>query len=558
MTAPDFLALARGDEEQSNAIIPKQPLEVEFGVGSTMPFSVPYDGPRSGSDTLYEALRPLGEDQGPSVTQLQAMLRTDGQARALYRLISQPIRSALKGFSVVPMEDPENPGKASNGEAPERGQEEADFVMNMLTLPPSGGGMTIPLRRVLSQMLLGIFDGFAPFELVYWQPDKGPLKGKYTLQKIAYRPANTITFLTDEKGDYQGLRQRTFWQGKTIDEKIDAVNTLYFAANEEERQFYGVSYFQTAFYHYDKKVKLYYVAHLAAQRAATGTRVGTPPANASKTNLQEFYRALDAIAATQYIGLPGPDWAVEILHEGGNFDFMTYVNHHNSQMSKSVLAAFFDQSQGSGKGESLITSSRNGIGGSEGMSDSFVAMLRAIMDDIADVINNMLIPKFIDWNFGSGLYPTFQWGAFTDESKTAIRDTFDKLATAGQQSNVTPEFMRSLEQQMSEEMGLDIDYAAVDEREAAQAAQAAAQAALGGVPGQSQPAGQAAAPGATGARPPVAPAAAQTPASPAAAIQSAQLAGGGLQTTKNIGFTADDEDFLMLLASDLLDAAYVG
>ena len=54
------------------------------------------------------------------------------------------------------------------------------------------------------------------------------------------------------------------------------------AAQEEERKFYGISFFQSAFYHYDKKVKLYYTAHLAAQRAAVGTRVGTVPQQATK------------------------------------------------------------------------------------------------------------------------------------------------------------------------------------------------------------------------------------------------------------------------------------
>ena len=42
-------------------------------------------------------------------------------------------------------------------------------------------------------------------------------------------------------------------------------DALYFANDEAERPFYGVSMFESAFYHYDKKTKLYYIAH---QRAA--------------------------------------------------------------------------------------------------------------------------------------------------------------------------------------------------------------------------------------------------------------------------------------------------
>ncbi len=54
----------------------------------------------------------------------------------------------------------------------------------------------------------------------------------------------------------------TFFQGRTIDVKIPKNTALYFANEEAERPFYGVPMFEAAFYHYDKKVKLYYIAHL--------------------------------------------------------------------------------------------------------------------------------------------------------------------------------------------------------------------------------------------------------------------------------------------------------
>jgi hypothetical protein len=56
------------------------------------------------------------------------------------------------------------------------------------------------------------------------------------------------------------------------------------------------------------------------------------------------------------------------------------------------------------------------------------------------------------------MYPRFKWGPLTEEAKAAIQDTFDKLATAGQQANVTPEFMLELEQRLAGDFGFDIDY----------------------------------------------------------------------------------------------------
>ena len=234
--------------------------------------------------------------------------------------------------------------------------------------------------------------------------------------------------------------------------KIAKETSLYYACNEAERPFYGVSMFESAFFHYDKKTKLYYIAHLAAQRAACGTRVGTMKPNPSASDKNNFVKALANLGLAQYIVVPDADWTVNNLEEKGNFDFLGLINHHNSQMSKSVLAAWFDQDQGAGKGDSALVDFGN-------QDDAtWLMMLDSILEEMAQVIDTHIFPRFVDWNFGSGKYPQFKWGELTAEQKAAIQDTFDKLAAAGQTANVTPEFMLELEERMAEDLGLDIDY----------------------------------------------------------------------------------------------------
>jgi hypothetical protein len=222
--------------------------------------------------------------------------------------------------------------------------------------------------------------------------------------------------------------------------------------NESERPFYGVSMFEAAFFHYDKKVKLYYISHLAAQRAAVGTRVGTMKPNPAKSDKDAFIAALANLGLAQYIALPDADWTVQNLEEKGNFDFLGLINHHNSQMSKSVLAQWFDETQGSGQGDSALVDFGN-------QDDAtWLMMLDGLLAEMAEVIDNHIFPRFVDWNFGTGNYPKWKWGDLTAEQKAAIQDTFDKLAVAGQTANVTPEFMLEIEQRMAEDLGLDIDY----------------------------------------------------------------------------------------------------
>jgi len=427
----ELIELATKDMISNTMSIPRPELEMEVGHSFYLPFLQEFKN-------SWE----LPREEEVSVKKLVAMRQSDGQAQALYRLITRPIQAALKGSTFVPSDL--YPG----------GEEEAAFIEKLFTLPASNGGMLTSFPLVIAQMLRAVFDGFAPFELVYQRPSSGPLKGKYTLQKVAYRPAETIKFLIDKNGNFDGFRQQTYFNGELIDVKIPKDDAVYYTANEDERPFYGQSYFKAAFYHYDKKVKLYWLLHVAAQRAAMGTRVGTIPKNANVTEKNRFLKALADVGLAQYIAVPD-GYTVESLKEAGSFDFLQYINHHNSQMSKSVLAPFFDTEQGSGGDSSLVDFGKQ--------DDSlFMLMLNTIMREIADVINNQIIPRFIDWNFSSGKYPKFQWGELTDEQKNAIKDTFDTLATAGQTLTISPEFVWELEKKQAAELGLEIDWNPID------------------------------------------------------------------------------------------------
>lgn len=437
--------------------LPKPPPEADnFSVG--VPYYLPFSTPYRDS---WEVFR----DDPVSIRQLISMRRQDGQARALYRLLTKPILAALKNADVIPV-DGQTGGKA-----------EAQFIKDMFFQPAAMGGMQHTFARFIKQMCLALFNGFTAWEMVYWVPDQGPLKGKVTLRMIDWRPSETLTFLLDGQGQFNGFRQRTFFQGRTIDVKIPKETAVYYAHEEAERPFYGVSMFESAFYHYDKKVKLYYIAHLAAQRAAVGLRVGTMAPNPHYQDRSSFTKALADMGMAGYIVLPSQDWTVTSLKETGTFDYLGLVNHHNSQMSKSVLAEWFDNAQGGGDGDSAIVDFGK-------QSDvTFFMMLEGIMEEMAQVIDHDIIPRFIDWNFGSSKYPQFKWGQLTAEQKAAIQDTFDKLAAAGQSANVTPQFMLELEKKLASDLGLDIDYDTIEKQREQQQAAMESQFQMGGAGG---------------------------------------------------------------------------
>lgn len=439
------------------------PYEENFAVG--VPYYLPFATPYRDSWEIFR-------DDPVTIRQLIGMLRQDGQARALFRLVTMPILAALHSCVIRPPEnfEPEGGSPDSNvpGQAPHKSPPdnksalaETEYIHNLFFLPASQGGMTHSFSQFIRRLLLATMEGFSAFEMIYWVPKTGPMKNKITLRKVDWRPSETVTFLLDGQGEFNGFRQRTFFQGRTIDVKIPKDRSFYFTCGEEERPFYGVSLFESAFYHYDKKTKLYYIVHLAAQRAAVGTRVGTMPPNPAAKDKINFTNALRDLGMAQYIVVPSGDWTVESLNEtASRFDYLGLINHHNSQMSKSLLAEWFDSDQGKGASESTLVDF-----GTQN-DETFMMMEQAIMSDMERCVNEHIIPRFIDWNFGTARYPEFHFGTLTEEQQAAVQDTFDKLATAPPGA-VSRQFMMQLEKRMAKALGLTIDYGPI-ERQAMQ------------------------------------------------------------------------------------------
>lgn len=409
--------------------------KIEVGVDHSLPFTTPF------ADS-YE----LSKISDVSVQQLSTMRKTDGQARALFRLLTQPLRAALKTATFIPE-------KGVVG-----GDEEAEFARDLLTLPATSGGMQTPFRKFISQLTLAVNDGFSAFEIVPWVPKDGPLAGKWAIKKLANRPSETVRIIVDKQGQFNGFRQIVALNGELKDVHIPRDSSFYYATQEEENPFYGLSWMLPAYYHWDNKLRLYFLAHNDAQRASSGIRVGHIPDAYDRQERQDFITALKRFGTSQYMVIP-EGYSVDVVREGSSHDFLGLINHHNSMMSVSVLAQFLDKNPG---GETPLVDF--------GRSDKsmFLLAIQDIMDDIADVINHNIIPRFIDYNFSrkrSVKYPEFRWGKVTDDQKAAITATFEKLMAAGQSVNVTRQFMRELEKLTAEEFGLPIDYEAIEKEE---------------------------------------------------------------------------------------------
>lgn len=471
-------------------------LNLELGVERILPFSFWGDGDGNGGGEITRdaALIPIEE--------LVSMRRRDGQARALIRLFTLPILSAFAdGEWIAPpnvdLEEADAKAKESEGKKPDskpdakaepksskkitsekssdktdaKGEKrlpyeaEVEFANEMWNLPKQAGGMKISKTQVLKRMLLMLTDGFSAFEEVRTVPEEGVLKGKIVLEELAYRDSRTLRFRVDDKGKFNGLRQIATVNGKTVDVVIPPEKCFVVTNQGEENPFYGVSLFEAAYEHYQIKRKLYYIAHLAAQFAAVPGRIGEVPQGAAPQHIAAFKTALANFAFNTAAVMP-PGFKVVPFTANGTFDFLKLIDHHNHMMSKSVLAGFIDEENRA----TLIE-----VGRTDPNSDFFILALEAIMDEIAEEISQTLMPKYIDWNFGTGNYPIFKFGVLSDSAKSAIQEIFKTVVTSSV-LNSTPEFVRELEKKLAKSLDLDIDYDEIEEQEK-QAAEDAAKAA---------------------------------------------------------------------------------
>lgn len=410
-------------------------MEGELGVTLDLPFG-------TWNEEIYNPNEINVPDLLPRLDQMQ---RNDGHMRALYRLLSLPFRRAEYRIE----------------EADGGGEEEADLVKQMFTRPPYEGGMSTSFDYIRALGSKAMVNGFQVFEKV-WDTAEVPGHGMCTvLRKLAPRAAKTVRFRADANGGFDGVVQRAYApQTGYRQVLIPKEKVFFFTVDKEEHPFYGRSMFEPALYHYDKKHKLYYIAHIAAQMGAVPGRLGyEDEGDLTPDQKIEFRTALANFGFNTAMMVPR-GFRVEAFESKSNVagDILSLINHHNIQSSQSVLGQFLDLSQGESATGSYALS-KDG-------SDLFIMCMETLLGSWAEHLSWYVIPDIIDNNFATKKYPTFCFDPLADDMKAALAAIFETIVSA--KFPPSSDFMFELEKQVAEKLGLDIDYDKIEkEREQA-------------------------------------------------------------------------------------------
>lgn len=359
------------------------------------------------------------------VKDYRKMWQNDGQVASIVMLPRLMILGA--GYELLPPDEGEE-------------TEEYQFIKDNLLGSTGGNGMKTPIEDVIEDMTYFPFEGARFYELVFEQKD-----GKILLSKIATRDNTTCYPIIDTHGEYGGFWQRAFVLNNFIDVFIPKTKSVALIFNQAYGGVNGLSILRAAWYHWDVKHKLYFISHLAAE-IQTIPPVKVTHENADPTVLNAVNQAVDGRGMESRVTVP-KGIEIDSLSSGtATVAIKELIDHHNSLIAKSLLSQWIDLGSESGSSGSFA------LGASQ--IKVYFNFVKGISRKIEDTFNNIIIPKLIDMNFGSGIYPKFKINPITDESKQLAIDLFKDLIADGK---VNPRTLSSIIKKASEDNGFDFD-----------------------------------------------------------------------------------------------------
>jgi phage gp29-like protein len=275
--------------------------------------------------------------------------------------------------------------------------------------------MNNSLEETLDQMLSAVPFGFSVAEPVYTKYKEGKFKGKIGLRKAKVLNPTTVKFKMNDYGDVLAVIQEIGEKKITIPyEKM-----IHFPFDSEFGSPYGSSALHAIHKHWYIKDNMYKFANMAYERNGMPLLVGTVK---NKNEVGKMRRILDNILGRTGVAISGTD-DIKVLDSTKTMDFVHYINHHNMMIMRGLMIpSLLFGNEGSGTGSYALGQSH---------FDMFLFRLESIQKDLQKVINDKIVKRLIDINFGKQeVYPELQFKPLMDKDRDKLSDIFFKLVNA--------------------------------------------------------------------------------------------------------------------------------
>lgn len=357
------------------------------------------------------------------------MLKVDGKAETLVQALTLPVMNARQSILKDNSTDVVH-----------------QFIQRALLSPANNGGMSTPLRMVISQMLMASVYRKSYHEKVFAVRE---LDGKYryVYDKLAWRPPTTCAVVRDRThGSFRGYRQMPIRYEDTEEIWIKPQRALVYIHNQHRNPLEGKSDLDIAHWCYITKQKIRFLWYQFLEGQSLPKTVVKARTEA------EANKAAGKIVTLRSGGVVGVTDAISVdaLESSGRgaSQFKEALDWLNSEASGSVLAGFTDLGSAAVQGTGSFALSKD--------QTSFFQMSRdAVAREVEETINQFVIADLVKYNFGPGTpCPIFQFGPIQeDDAQMAVALL---QATAQSPNQVLPkEFMDELIERVAGLLGLN-------------------------------------------------------------------------------------------------------
>lgn len=356
----------------------------------------------SGIISLEEYNRKLTGKTGLEI--YDKMRRSDGSTSSALRIVKLPLLSAT--WKVAPASDDEQDKKAA-----EVCQHNLDFI---------------GWKQILKEILLHLDFGYSVFEKVY---DVIPSEfGDYLgITELGSIKQKTVLRWEQQNGS-PGITQ-TNSSGPEVSVPLEKL--MIFTNDMEGQNYEGKPLLRPAYKHWYMKESLYKVDALSHEKQGLGIPYLETPAGASPTDKEKAREIAKNIRANEAVFAEMPaDFKLSFMDMMARTlrDPVASIDHHTTQIMKSVLAQFLELSGSSSSGSNALSRDQSGL---------FMKSEEAAADYVTERINKYFIPDIMAMNFPNAkAMPKLTYSDLDDTDTVALAKSVSELLNAGA---LTPE-----------------------------------------------------------------------------------------------------------------------
>lgn len=334
------------------------------------------------------------------IQNVEQMRRGDGAVKAILRAIKAPLMGAE--WSVTTQD------------GTPKGEEIREFVEKNLF------GMRRTWKTFLREALGFLDFGFYAFELIWEKRD-----GKIVLADLEPRIPRSIFRWKLKDGTFGIVQLLLNDETASYEAEIPASKLLILTNDKEGDDVTGQSILRAAHKHWYYKTNLYAISSIAAERYGVGVPVFTLPESSGDEEKAKAEDMAENIHSNEksYAVLPH-GWEFEIKTPAGNPQgaaMDNQVNHHNAQITLSVLATFL----------ALGTDGTGSLALSKEQSSFFLNVLRDMGAYLREEAGNQLIRRMVDLNYGpQEKYPELTHTPLGDIDTKIFSETLKTLVDA--------------------------------------------------------------------------------------------------------------------------------